>query len=506
MKNNSNITNYPHLASLLYNTPLMLHPDKAEIIAQVFQNHMKGKSAKSINIEEKEIPEQYCALEIKEGFTSEKPYSLTVKNTAIIPVIGTLVQRGSSLDAMSGLMSYQVLNNRIQHAKENSSVKGIVLEVDSGGGSVAGCFELCEAIIEARKVKPVWSIANEGMFSAAYAIGGSANRITAPKTANLGSIGAIILHVDQSKLDKTIGVKYTAIHAGKHKNDFSSHKPLSNDAQARMQSLVDRSYNVFVAQVAAGRGMDEQAVRDTEAQIYTIQEAIELGLADEIATLDETVEALESTYKSTKTFLSTRQARTTTKGNSKMNPIVLSIAAGTSAETINAIEAALIEANIDATIETQTSLTAEHVLENHASIANEIKQLGATAELDRIKAVHSKSMKGHEKLITNLMFDGKTTGDQAASAVLDAEKAAVNKTQADLDTDAAATADVTAAAAGEEQSNTQEQDGAFSEEKAEAAWEASKALQAEFKKKEHYVACAKAEHNKTVKVLGSNKK
>ena len=98
-------------------------------------------------------------------------------------------------------------------------------------------------------------------------------------TGGVGSIGVIALHVDQSAFDEKVGRKYTAIYAGKHKNDFSSHEPLTDGARATLQAEIDRLYDLFVDTVARNRGVDANAIRKTDAALYYAERALSGGLA-----------------------------------------------------------------------------------------------------------------------------------------------------------------------------------------------------------------------------------
>jgi ClpP class serine protease len=103
----------------------------------------------------------------------------------------------------------------------------------------------------------------------------------------VGSVGVIAMHVDQSVRDAQQGYRYTAITAGRHKNDFSPHEPLDHEALVRLQAEVDRLYGLFVGHVAAMRGLDPDAVRATEAGLFFGEQAIGSGLADAVASRDE---------------------------------------------------------------------------------------------------------------------------------------------------------------------------------------------------------------------------
>ena len=163
-------------------------------------------------------------------------------------------------------------------------------------------FELAERIRAADAVKPVWAMASDSAFSAAYALACAASRLVVTRTGGVGSVGVIAMHVDQSVRDAQEGFRYTAITAGARKNDFSPHEQLSNEAAARLQTEVDRLYGIFVAHVAAMRGLDEDFVRATEAGLFFGPEAVAAGLADGEASLDTVLTEFSA-------FLAARRSR-----------------------------------------------------------------------------------------------------------------------------------------------------------------------------------------------------
>ncbi|MFZ6686592.1 S49 family peptidase [Undibacterium sp. SXout11W] len=278
---------YPHLFSRLYNTPLMLHPDKAALIESVFRNY-----AGTIGSDALELPRPAAAT--YSSSRGDKPYSLSDGGVAVIPVMGTLVQRASSLDAMSGITSYSRVSGLINAALNDNDVKGIILELDSPGGEVNGLYDLADSIYAARNVKPLWAVANESAYSACYAIGSAADKLFMPRTAGVGSIGVIAMHVDQSKRDAAQGYSYTAIFSGDKKNDFNSHSPLSDSALTDLQAQIDRLYGMFVDTVARNRAISADVVKATQAGVIYPQQAVDEGFADGIATLQETIEMLEA--------------------------------------------------------------------------------------------------------------------------------------------------------------------------------------------------------------------
>lgn len=273
---------HPHIAARVYNTPLMIHPEKALAIESVLRRHAVG------------APPTAVSAEFRENRQS-KPYQVTEGGTAVISVYGTLVHRAMGIEALSGLAGYTRLATRLQAAVRDRDVERILLDIDSPGGEVSGLYDLTSKIVAARGFKPVWGIANESAFSAAYAIGSAVTRLVAPQTADVGSIGVIAMHVDQSVRDEKQGMHYTAIYAGAHKNDFNPHQPLKKSAATWLQKEVDRLYTMFVEHVATYRSLSAEAVSGTEAGVFNADDALDIGLIDEITGFDEVIEAMEST-------------------------------------------------------------------------------------------------------------------------------------------------------------------------------------------------------------------
>jgi len=233
---------------------------------------------------------------------------ITPNGIAIVPIHGTLVKRAGAIEAASGLLSYAAVEEMILDAATDPDVKAILMDIDSPGGEVGGVFDLASMIRDVGEEKPVWALADDA-FSAAYLIASSAQRITVPQTAGVGSVGVIAVHVDESKRDAKEGRQYTTVYAGAHKNDFSSHTPLSNDAQARLQKEVDRLYGMFVGAVVAGRNMTEAAVRATEAGLFFGADAVNAGLADQVGTIRDALADLTATIETPRKTILHRAAQ-----------------------------------------------------------------------------------------------------------------------------------------------------------------------------------------------------
>ena len=262
----------PHLASRLIGTPLLLARAKLDVLLAVLGDRI-GAPQVSVAAFEPVIA----------------PSVRTQSSIAVIPVFGTLVRRTNGLEAASGLTSYSELAARLQAASVDQAVRGVLLEIDSPGGEAGGVFELAEHVRTLAQHKPVWAVAVDSALSAAYAIAAAANRVVVTRTAGVGSIGVIAMHIDQSARDVQQGYRYTPVLAGAHKADLSPHAVLAPEALTRLQREVDRLYDLFVDHVASMRGLDSDAIRATEAGLYFADDAVHAGLADAVGGFDDTL-------------------------------------------------------------------------------------------------------------------------------------------------------------------------------------------------------------------------
>ena len=270
------MTLLPHLAARLFGVPLAIHRPKLDVILAVLGPRV-GLSD----------------LAAAPGYTPPtRAMSGSPPGVAVIPIHGTLVRRTVGLEAESGLTSYAGLAAQLDAAIGNPEVSAILLDIDSPGGESGGVFDLADRIRAASQIKPVWAVANDMAFSAAYALASAASRVFVSRTGGVGSIGVIAMHVDQSEKDAQDGVHYTAVFAGDRKNDLNPHEPISSEAHAFLKAEVNRIYGLFVETVARHRGIETSAVRDTEAGLFFGQAAVAMGLADAVGTFDDALAQL----------------------------------------------------------------------------------------------------------------------------------------------------------------------------------------------------------------------
>lgn len=212
---------------------------------------------------------------------------------SVIPVYGVIMPKANLMTEMSGGTTVDAIRSQFRQAIADPEVSRIVFDFDSPGGSVEGIPELAAEIRAARGIKPMTAVANYTMASAAYWLATQADEIVASPSALVGSIGVYGIHEDMSGANEQMGVKPTYISAGKYKTEGNPDQPLTDEARAHIQSLVDASYAMFVSDVAAGRGVAQKAVRDgfAEGRAVHSEAALSLGMVDSIGTFDDALSA-----------------------------------------------------------------------------------------------------------------------------------------------------------------------------------------------------------------------
>lgn len=223
-----------------------------------------------------------CAAYGMSPNSGNKPFAFS-GGLAIIPVHGTLINRygGYYYGYITG---YNFIRSQMNYALADPDVTGIVFDVNSNGGEAAGCFELANEIFASRAIKPSIAVVDSNAYSAAYAIGSSASKMTVIPSGGAGSIGVISMHIDLSKMLEDAGIKVSIIKSGDQKAEGNPFQPLSDDARKRWQASVDSMREDFVSLVAQNRNLDPKVVRDTEAACYSASDALAIGLIDSVTT------------------------------------------------------------------------------------------------------------------------------------------------------------------------------------------------------------------------------
>ncbi len=299
----------PHIASRMFNTPLMIDAGKLAAIltglgARIVDGGVEfgeiGAVAQAF-AEDDRPAEHFGRLGdrlgreiVKDGYGSQ--IFDRIGPVAIVPIEGTLVHKGAYLGKSSGTMSYEGIQTRINAVRRDPSVRGAVFEIDTFGGEGAGLFDTAHGMAELSREKPTLAIVNDFAFSAGYALASAARQIVLPSAGGAGSIGVITMHLDHSKRLERAGTKVTVIHSGKHKADGHSFGELPPEVAAKIQARVDAMRDQFAGMVSQFRGqrLTKAAALATEADVFYGEDAVKAGLADGVARPSEAFEQFVS--------------------------------------------------------------------------------------------------------------------------------------------------------------------------------------------------------------------
>lgn len=465
----------------IINSAWAITPEMFQEIQRIYVARMMGPK-----LDKEEI---IAAIEAKTGqpFKPSTYGSRIQDGVAVLNVEGVLARRMNMMMYLSGGTSMEMVQKDLVAAMNDPSVKGVILDIDSPGGTVAGTEELGNAIYNMRGTKPIIAYTGSSMASAAYWVGAAADGVyISGNTPLVGSIGVVGSHVDVSRREEQMGIKTTEISAGKYKRIASSYAPLSEEGRAVLQESVDSAYTAFVDAIAQFRGTstDDVLNRMADGRVFRGKQAIEAGLVDGVSTLDELIRSISN--GSIEKMMPSAKKTT------------MSVTAGVAAAAIETEETVMTLAELKEKYpDLCLALIAEGEANMNAAVAA-AKIEGATAERQRILGIEAQAVPGHDELIATLKADGKTTAPEAAVQILAAEKAARQTEVAGID---ANTGTVIPAIEASGDSATIDPNLPI-EDRAKAEWDTSADIRDEFKSQSSYIAFRKAEEQGRVRILG----
>ncbi len=275
------MNNYGQIYNTILETPWLITPHSLRTILDIVDARRNG-----IELSDEELR---ARLESVDGSARTRSGPEADGGVGILPLYGPIFPKANLMTQMSGATSLETFKSDFRELMQNDRVGSIVLDVDSPGGSAFGIPEMAREIREAREIKPIYAVANGGMIgSAALYLASQSTQMFASESSFVGSLGVLIAHEEQSQHDAKEGFKTTFIHAGKHKVEGNQHEPLSEAGKEYMQEIVNGLYTNFVQAVAEGRNLPTETVdRDFgQGRMLTASKALEVGMIDDIATLD----------------------------------------------------------------------------------------------------------------------------------------------------------------------------------------------------------------------------
>lgn len=269
--------------------PWAILPQSLSVIVEIVTRHFSG--------------EKLDAEEVQTRIHGAKRPSERVEgNIAVLPLFGVIFPRANMMTDVSGATSAEMFGKQFDALIKDPDIGAIIVDVDSPGGQVSGIEELSTKIYEARGTKPIVAVANHTMASAAYWIGSAADEVVITPSGGVGSIGVIAMHEDVSAALEKEGIKISLISEGKYKTEGNPYEPLSEESRAAIHGRVAEHYDRFIKAVARNRGVKASAVRNGfgEGRVVSSSQAVDFGMADRVATLEETVSRLQRSGRSPK--------------------------------------------------------------------------------------------------------------------------------------------------------------------------------------------------------------
>ncbi|MGL6025863.1 MAG: S49 family peptidase [Vibrio sp.] len=275
--------NYQHLLTKAFNTPLAVDASYARVFFSGLSGRIGGVD-RLIDLDGNVLDSKAMQDEVC-GFSKNRPESRSYHVTggiAVIPIDGSLVHKLGTLHPYSGMTGYDGVFRKLNEAMSDSDVRGVLLDIDSPGGMVSGCFDLADMIARFREIKPIWSLGYDMHCSAAQMIASSCSRRLITQTGVAGSVGVIMAHTNIKKLLENQGVEITLIKAGKHKADGNPYDALPKDVQAKWESQLESVRTMFATKAANYMGKSVGDVLATEAECFEGQAAVDIGFANEV--------------------------------------------------------------------------------------------------------------------------------------------------------------------------------------------------------------------------------
>lgn len=210
---------------------------------------------------------------------------------AIINAVGPIMSGSSQSDLFGGeTMGSTTMIKAIRQARDDSTVKAVVLRVDSPGGSALASDLMWHELETLDGKKPLIVSMGDVAASGGYYIAMGADRIFAEPGTLTGSIGVVGGKLAFEKFFEKIGITTSVVQRGKNSGVLSMTTPFSDSERESMQKMLNDIYGQFTKKAAAGRKMDyEKLEKMARGRVYTGAQALQLGLVDELGTLTDAI-------------------------------------------------------------------------------------------------------------------------------------------------------------------------------------------------------------------------
>lgn len=223
------------------------------------------------------------------------------KKIAVLEVNGAIMDGGGATSLLEAPgYNHRTFMEKLNYIKDDATVKGIILRVNSPGGGVVESAEIHDKLAEIQKKakKPVYVSMGSMAASGGYYISAPATKIFATPETLTGSLGVIMQSINYSGLAKKYGVDFVTIKSGKYKDIMSPTREMTDEERKIMQTMINNSYEGFVKVISDGRKMSTEEVKKiADGRIYDGRQAKELNLIDGFGRYEDVVEFMKNDYK-----------------------------------------------------------------------------------------------------------------------------------------------------------------------------------------------------------------
>lgn len=267
---------FAHLHETIYGRPWFITAAAHHTIRHLFETHLARHAAGTL------------ALDLSDMVNPRRALTVDQEGIATLHILGPLGKNLSKLEKSCGCTGFEDIAAELALANANPAVRGILLHVDSPGGTVQGTPETAALI--AASAKPLVAYTEDLMASAAYYLAAGARQIIASPSADVGSIGVYIPWVDRSAQNQAMGLRPDPIvNTGGDLKATGFGGVLTEAQRAHLQEQVDLDYAAFKAHIAAHRTVEESAMR---GQTLSGEPALAANLIDRLGSMAEARAAL----------------------------------------------------------------------------------------------------------------------------------------------------------------------------------------------------------------------
>lgn len=281
--------NLHQLSELLFNNYLLADSRTLQLVLHRYEKALVN-GEEQIGLLKRPARQRRDQVKVLEGASGTR--------LGLIPIKGSLTYEESGWEALCGMTSYESIQGQAEYLIKNEKVDELILELNSGGGQAYGCFEAAQVVrnLANKNNVKITTYVDGVAYSGGYAWASIADELVVNPMGRVGSIGVVLPLTNYAEKDKKEGIKRIYITSGKSKVPYDEDGNFTEDALDEFRKSSKIIYDEFVGHVAEMRGIDRQAVVNTEAKTFDAQQALSLNLIDSIMTKEQFYNHINGKY------------------------------------------------------------------------------------------------------------------------------------------------------------------------------------------------------------------